>query len=105
MPFALVRQVRTEADRVGVHGVVVQLATILLDAGARMDVRDQLLKSTPLGWACRWGQLPLFKLFLDRGADPVESDDEPWAAPTAWAEKMNRADVLAELRKDKPRKC
>ena len=31
-------------------------ATALLDAGARMDVRDDILKSTPLGWACRWGR-------------------------------------------------
>ena len=31
------------------------LADILLQAGARTDVRDDLLKSTPLGWACRWG--------------------------------------------------
>jgi len=30
------------------HGVGVQIATILLDAGARLDVRDELLKSTPL---------------------------------------------------------
>jgi ankyrin repeat protein len=30
------------------HGVGVQLATILLDAGARLDVRDDLLESTPL---------------------------------------------------------
>ena len=31
-------------------------ARALLDAGARMDVRDDILKSTPLGWACRWGR-------------------------------------------------
>jgi hypothetical protein len=30
------------------HGVGVALATILLDAGARRDVRDDLLRSTPL---------------------------------------------------------
>jgi hypothetical protein len=29
----------------------------LLDAGARLDIRDDLLKSTPLGWACRWGRV------------------------------------------------
>ena len=46
------------------HGVGVQLATILLDAGARLDVRDDLLKSTPLGWACRWGRVEMVKLFL-----------------------------------------
>jgi ankyrin repeat protein len=80
----------------------VAFATGILDRGARLDIRDHLLKSTPLGWACRWGQLPLVRLFLDRGADPVEPDAEPWATPRAWAEKMNRADVLVELRKQKP---
>lgn len=25
------------------------------DPAARIDVRDELLQSTPLGWACRWG--------------------------------------------------
>jgi ankyrin repeat protein len=82
------------------HGVGVQLATILLDAGARLDVRDSLLKSTPLGWACRWGRTEMVKLFLARGADPVEADAEPWATPHAWAEKMKHNKVLAVLNGD-----
>src|SRR5712692_5128652 len=53
----------------------------LLDAGARTDVRDETLKSTPLGWACRWGRLELVKLLLARGADPIEPEAEPWATP------------------------
>ena len=73
-------------------------ASLLLDAGASLDLRDDLLQSTPLGWACRWGRLALVKLLLDRGADPIEADAAPWATPTAWAEKMSRTDVLAELR-------
>jgi ankyrin repeat protein len=79
------------------HGVGVQLATILLDAGARLDVRDDLLKSTPLGWACRWGRVEMVKLFLARGADPVEADAEPWATPRAWAEKMNWPEIVRLL--------
>ena len=79
------------------HSVGVQLATILLDAGARLDVRDRLLNSTPLGWACRWGRVEMVKLFLARGADPVEADAEPWATPRAWAEKMHRQDILELL--------
>ena len=62
----------------------------LLDAGARMDVRDELLKSTPLGWACRWGRAVIVRILLERGADPLEPDAETWATPRAWAEKMNR---------------
>jgi ankyrin repeat protein len=72
-------------------------ATMLIDKGARLDARDDLLKSTPLGWACRWGQIELVKLLLSRGADPVEPDAEPWATPRAWAEKMHHKDVLAAL--------
>jgi ankyrin repeat protein len=79
------------------HGVGVQLATILLDAGARLDVRDDLLKSTPLGWACRWGRVEMVKLFLERGADPVKADAEPWARPRAWAEKMEHPEIVALL--------
>jgi ankyrin repeat protein len=75
----------------------VALATILIDAGARLDRRDDLLKSTPLGWACRWGRVELVKLFLERGADAHETDAEPWATPRAWAARMGHAGVLALL--------
>jgi ankyrin repeat protein len=75
----------------------VAFATMLLDAGAKMDVRDELLNSTPLGWACRWGRAELVELLLARGADPVEADAEPWASPSAWARKMGHTAVLALL--------
>jgi ankyrin repeat protein len=72
-------------------------ATAALDAGARLDLRDELLNSTPLGWACRWGRENLVRLFLERGADPFESDAEPWATPRAWAAKKKHLGVLAIL--------
>jgi len=68
-------------------------ATLLLDGGARLDIRDDLLKSTPLGWACRWGHIDIARLLIERGADPVEADAEPWATPRAWAEKMGHAEL------------
>ncbi len=80
------------AERIG-------FATILLDAGARLEVRDELLRSTPLGWACRWGRVELVTLLLERGADSVEADAESWATPRAWAEKMKHGAVLSVLRK------
>jgi ankyrin repeat protein len=65
----------------------VAFATAAIEAGARLDIRDDLLKSTPLGWACRWGREELVRFLLERGADPVESDAESWATPLAWAQK------------------
>ncbi len=76
----------------------VAFATALLSKGARLDIRDHLLKSTPLGWACRWGCLPLVKLFLDNGADVVESGAEPWAAPIAWARTRGHTEIEKCLR-------
>jgi ankyrin repeat protein len=75
----------------------VAFATMLLDARARLDLRDNLLKSTPLGWACRWGRVELVRLLVERGADPSEPDAEPWATPKAWAKKMGHSQVLALL--------
>jgi hypothetical protein len=71
----------------------VAFAAAILAKGARLDLRDSLLKSTPLGWACRWGQLALVKLFLDSNADPVETDAEPWATPIAWSRKKGHSEI------------
>jgi ankyrin repeat protein len=80
------------------HGVGVALATMLLDAGARTDIRDEFLKSTPLGWACRWGRVELVTLLLARGADPIESEAEPWATPLSWAQRRQHAEIASILR-------
>jgi ankyrin repeat protein len=77
-------------------------ARMLLDADARTDIRDDLLQSTALGWACRWGRVHFVKLLLERGADPVEADAEPWATPTAWAQRMKHDNVLEVLREYSP---
>ena len=76
----------------------IAFAVAALDAGARMDIRDDLLKSTPLGWACRWGRDDFARLFLECGADPVERDAESWATPLAWAEKKGHHSIVAMLR-------
>jgi hypothetical protein len=75
-----------------------RFAAMLIDHGARVDLRDEMLKSTPLGWACRWGRKELVELLIARGAPVKEPDAEPWATPLAWAEKMGHGAVLAVLR-------
>jgi ankyrin repeat protein len=72
-------------------------AVTLLAAGARTDVRDDLLQSTPLGWACRWGRVPIVREMLRRGVDAVEPNAQPWATPRAWAEKMGHHEIVAML--------
>ncbi|MGC1090777.1 MAG: ankyrin repeat domain-containing protein, partial [Candidatus Acidiferrum sp.] len=76
-----------------------RFATMLIDHGARLDVRDELLESTPLGWACRWGRKELVELLIVRGAPVNEPEAQPWATPMAWAEKMGHEEVAAMLRR------
>jgi ankyrin repeat protein len=69
-------------------------AAMLIDHGASFSRRDDLLKSTPLGWACRWGRRKMVDLLISRGAPIDEPDAELWATPSAWAKKMNHADLV-----------
>ena len=71
---------------------------MLLEHGARLDLRDDLLQSTPLGWACRWGRASVARLLLDRGADRLETGAEAWARPRAWAQKMGHGEIVEMLR-------
>lgn len=82
----------------------VAFATVLLDAGASLDARDNVLRSTPLGWACRWGRIELVRLMLARGADPLELGAEPWARPEAWARRMGHRQIAELLLQHSPQR-
>ena len=77
---------------------VAEFGRAALDTGARMDRRDEILKSTPLGWACRWGRAQLVRLLIEHGADPEENNAEPWARPRSWALKLGHDQILSALR-------
>lgn len=88
--FLAARQGTTQAERA-------RFAEMLLDHGAPLDSRDELLHSTPLGWACRWGHQPMVELLIARGASVIEPDAESWAQPLAWATKMGQTDIAKLL--------
>jgi ankyrin repeat protein len=91
------------AARDGLDGASrARFATMLIDRGARLDLRDDLLKSTPLGWACRWGRSELAEVLIRRGALIEEPDTEPWATPIAWARRMNHSQILSLLEGNSP---
>jgi hypothetical protein len=48
----------------------VPYAEMLLEQGARIDIRDELLKSTALGWACRWGRVHFCEASVGAGRGP-----------------------------------
>lgn len=74
-----------------------RFAALLLDRGASPSLHDDLLESTPLGWAARWGRLELVNLLLDRGAPSIEPCTPDWAQPSAWASRMGQREVLRLL--------
>jgi ankyrin repeat protein len=88
--FAAARPGPTEPERA-------RFAAMILDHGARLDLRDDLLESTPLGWACRWGRKEMAELLIARGAMLNEPDAEAWAQPLAWATKMGHTAIAEAL--------
>ncbi len=78
-------------------GEVAAFGRVALDAGALTDRRDEILQSTPLGWACRWGRIQLVRMMIESGADPEENDAEPWARPRSWALKMGHDEIVSAL--------
>jgi ankyrin repeat protein len=54
------------------------------------------LRSTPLAWAAKFGQLEMVKFLLRHGAPKSLPDDPEWATPLAWATKRGH-DEIARL--------
>jgi uncharacterized protein len=67
-------------------------ARLLIEHGADINRVDDEYRSTPLGYAARWGHVEMVKLLLDCGADPDKAG-APWSTPLAWARKKNHTEV------------
>jgi ankyrin repeat protein len=68
----------------------------LLESGADLTTCDEHIRSTPLAWAAKYGQLKMVKFLLRRGAPKSQHDDPPWATPLAWATRRGH-DKIAKL--------
>ena len=77
----------------------IQKARLLLDHGADINAVDEEFRSTPLGFAARWGQRHMVAFLLERGAN-VNKAGAPWATPLAWARKKGHSDIEADLRQE-----
>jgi ankyrin repeat protein len=73
-------------------------ATLLLDHGADLNPMDEEYRSTPLGFAARWGQRDMVAFLLQRGADPNLAG-AAWATPLAWAQRKGHTEIANDLRR------
>jgi ankyrin repeat protein len=76
----------------------VENAALFIDQGADLQVRDEDICSTPLGWAAKAGKIEMVRFLLDRGAKSDLPDDPPWATPLAWAIRRGHAEIASTLR-------
>src|SRR5687768_16804805 len=75
----------------------VREAKKLLEAGADLTARDEHLRSTPLAWAAKFGQLDMVKFLLRHGAPKSLPDDPEWATPLAWATRRGQHEIARLL--------
>ena len=83
------------------HTGDISKARLLIEHKADLNRIDDEYRSTPLGYAARWGHVEMVKLLLDCGADP-EKSGAPWSTPLAWAQKKNHEDVANVLQAVEP---
>jgi ankyrin repeat protein len=75
-----------------------EYAELLLKFGAELDAIDEEYRSTPLGWAAKFGQTEMVRFLLDKEANPHLPAEEAWAQPLAWAERKGHADIAMLLK-------
>lgn len=80
------------------RGNRIEVAGILLEAGANISAKDEEYRSTPLGWAARNDLPDMVEFLLSRGAPTNLPDDEPWATPLAWAKRRGYLRIVDLLR-------
>jgi ankyrin repeat protein len=77
------------------------MATLFIENGADLHARDEDIRSTPLGWAAKFGRKEMVELLLEAGAKANLPDDRPdlaWATPLAWANRRGHQEIVELLK-------
>ncbi|NIJ54760.1 ankyrin repeat domain-containing protein [Dyadobacter arcticus] len=74
-------------------------AKLFLEKGGEIDVIDNEICSTPLGWAAKSGRMEMIEFLLEKGANPNLPADKPWALPISWAKRRGYNEIVARLGK------
>ena len=80
------------------EAVMIEMAEVLLDYKADLNVQDDELCSTSLGWHVRAGHKDVVAFLLEHGASANLPDTPKWAAPLSWAEKRGHMEIAEMLR-------
>jgi len=68
-------------------------AELFLDHGADVNAVDDDQRSTPLGWAAKFGRVEMAALLLRRGARTDLPAKPLWARPMAWAQRRGHEEI------------
>jgi len=74
-----------------------EMLSALIDRGAKIDDRDEMLHYTPLHYAAGWGGPAVVELLLSKGAD-VNARDRNNKTPLKLASEHSQIDVIKLLR-------
>ena len=74
------------------HTGDVPKARLLIEYGVDLNRVDDEYRSTPLGYAARWGHVEMVRLLLANGADPRKSG-AGWSTPLSWARSKNHSEA------------
>ena len=78
-----------------------EIAELLIQNGADVNVKDDWSEQTPLHKAARWGHKEVAELLIAEGADVNAKDYEPFSdkenTPLDWATHPDNPDASAEL--------
>jgi ankyrin repeat protein len=77
----------------------IENAAIFIDHGADVHARDEEFRSTPLGYAAKYGKTLMVEFLLRCGAKPNLPDDPPWATPQAWATRRGHERIAHLLKR------